>query len=435
MRPFPLAAPLAGLLTLLSAANAADWAQWRGPDRTDVSAETGLLKSWPKDGPPLRWTYAEAGVGYSGPAVVGERLFTMGARGPTEYLVALDTKTGGEVWATPVGPTFTFKGNSWGDGPRSTPTVDGDRVYALGGQGELVCVEAATGKEVWRISLLKDLDGEVSPAGGGPEKIGWGYTESPLIDADRLVCTPGGKQGTMASLDKKTGQVQWRSQELTDPATYSSPVAAGIGGVRQYVQMTDLGVVGVAAQDGRLLWRYIRKPAYTDFVIPTPVIRGDEVYTTVGGEGCDLIKVTHEGTKFKATKVYSNKNMKNQHGGGVLVDGHVYGFSDGKGWVCQDFKTGKIVWAEKRKLGRGSLTCADGRLYCYTEDGGTAALVEASPAGWKEIGRFALPRESKLHKPNGKIWTHPVVANGRLYLRDQELLFCFDVRDGARGAR
>jgi outer membrane protein assembly factor BamB len=354
----------------------------------------------------------------------------MGARGQTEFLLALDTETGKEIWSTAIGPVFSFKGNSWGDGPRSTPSVAEGHVYALGGQGELVCVEAANGKEVWRKSLPNELGGVISPHGGGPEKIGWGYCESPLVDGHHVVCTPGGEQGTMAALDMRSGQVLWRSKELTDPATYASAIGADIGGTRQYIQMTDRGVVGVAAEDGRLLWRYLRKPTYPDdtFVIPTPIAHEAAVYTTTSA-GCDLVKLTEQGHRFKAVKAYSNKNLKNQTGGVLLVNGYVYGYSDGRGWTCQKLDDGQVVWSEKRKLGRGSLTCVNNYLYCYGEDEGIVVLVHATQEGWKEAGRFELPRQSQLRKPNGKLWTHPVVANGRLYLRDQDLIFCFDVRE------
>ncbi len=397
---------------------AADWPQWRGPDRTDISRETGLLKDWSQEGPPLLWTCTNAGVGYSGPAIVGERLFTLGARDGKEYVYALDTQTGKEVWSQVIGPMFD---NDRGGGPRSTPTVDGDLLYVIGAQGELVCVESATGKKRWHRNLRKDL--------GGQMMSDWGYTESPLVDGNKVVCSPGGSKGAVAALDRHSGKLVWRSRDLTDPAAYSSIVVAEVGGVRQYVQMTGKGVAGVAAKNGRLLWHYL-KDNYRTAVIPTPIFHDGAVYVTAGyGAGCDLIQLVPNGQGTKAEKVYANKNMVNHHGGVILVGEYLYGYSDSeRGWICQEFKTGKIVWKEKRKLGKGSVTYADGHLYCYAENNGTAVLIEATPGGWKENGRFKIPKTTSQRSPRGGIWTHPVVANGRLYLRDQELLFCFDVK-------
>jgi outer membrane protein assembly factor BamB len=397
-----------------------DWPQWRGPERNEVSQEKGLLKSWPESGPALLWTYADLGAGYSGSAIVGNHLYTIGAPKNKESVIALDVKTGKKLWDTPIGDMFSY--GAWGDGPRSTPTVDGKFLYALGGQGNLACIECETGKKVWQISMWNDL--------GGQMMSNWGYAESPLVDGDKVICCPGGGEGTVAALDKKTGKVLWRSRELTDRAAYSSLIVAEVGSVRQYINLTGNGVAGVAAADGRLLWHY-NQDSYRTAVIPTAIFHDGLIYATSGyGAGCDLIKLKPDGQKVEAEQVYANKNMTNHHGGVVLLGDHIYGYSDKeRAWICQDFKTGEIVWTEGKKLGKGSLTCADGHLYCYSENDGTLVMIAASPNGWSESGRFKIPRETRIRRPSGKIWTHPVIANGRLYLRDQDLLFCFDVRE------
>ncbi len=409
-----------------------DWPQYRGPRRDDVSAEKGLLQSWPKEGPKLLWTYTNCGVGYSGVAVVGDRLYTMGGRGEKEYLIELDCKTvkNGSVsegWALEVGPLFTFESNQWSAGPSASPTVDGDLIFAVGGNGDLVCANAY-GKKMWQKNLPRDLEAQVNPIGGGPKNLGWGFTASPLVDGDNLICIVGGPKGTVAALDKKTGKEVWRSTDLKDQAAYTSPILAEFDGVRQYVVLTNQGLAGIAAKDGKVLWSYRRMPAYGTEVVNSPVVHGSFVFATVGsGQGCDLIRIVRDGGQFKAEKVYANKNMANHHGNVVRVGENIYGFSDGKGWTCLALQLGDIVWSE-RKLPAGSMTCADGRFYCYSENDGTVALIEVSKEGWKEHGRFKIPQSSKLRKPRGGIWTPPVVANGKLYLRDQDLLFCYDVK-------
>jgi outer membrane protein assembly factor BamB len=407
-------------------AGAADWPQWRGPDRTDVSRETGLLRSWPAGGPKLLWTYEEAGLGFSGPAIVGNRLYSMGLTDKGQFVFALDTTTGKRVWSTEIGPAYR---NDRGDGPRGTPTVDGVLLYGIGANGELFCVETATGKLRWQRQLLE--------GGGLRDQVmgSRGYSESPLIDGDQLIYTPGGARGTLAALDKRTGQPIWRTKELTDKASYSSVIVIEVAGVRQYAVLTEKGVAGVAAREGRLLW-YYRQPDFQTAVVATPIFHNQHVYVTAGyGAGCDLVQLLADGRGTRAEKVYANKNMKNHHGGVVLVGEHLYGYSDGVGWICQEFQTGRIVWEEKQALGKGSLTCADGHLYCYSENNGTAVLIEATPAGWKEKGRFTISTDRQQQNRGGMIWTHPVVANGRLYLRDQNRLFCYDIKDPAAAAR
>lgn len=416
----------------LVCAHADDWPQYRGPRRDDVSAEKGLLHSWPKEGPKLLWTNSKLGVGYSGVAVVGDRLYTIGGRDDKEFLIALDLKnikdnSAPEVWAVEVGPLFQFKTNQWSAGPSATPTVDGDLIFALGGTGDLLCVDF-TGKEKWRKNLPRELDAQVNPIGGGPKNLGWGFTASPLVDGEQLVCIVGGPKGTVAALEKKTGKEIWRSAELKDQAAYTSPVIAEFDGIKQYVVLTNQGLAGIAAKDGKVLWSHRRMPAYGTEVVNTPIVSGSIVFTTVGvAQGCDAIKVLRDGVMFKTEKVYTNNNLSNHHGNVVRVGEHVYGFSQGKGWTCVALQSGEAIWSE-RKFPAGSMTCADGHFYCFSESDGTVALIDVSKEGWKESGRFKLPQSSKLRKPSGRIWTPPVVANGKLFLRDQELLFCYDVR-------
>ena len=420
-----LLVPLAFLLV------AADWPQFRGPNRDGHAGDEKLLATWPKSGPKLLWTFNECGVGYAGPAIMGDKLFLAGGRGDDEFLFALDLAASPpkELWSAKIGPLFTWKGNSWNAGTNVSPTADGERVYVLGGFGDLLCVEASTGKELWKKNLPRDLGGAVNPIGGGledPTPLGWGYSAAPLIDGDKLICVPGGKKGLVAALDKKTGKLLWQSADATDEASYASPVLAEIGGVKQIVAVTNKGLLGVAAADGKVLWRHDRP--YEDVAISTPIVRGGMILASVGfNEGCVLIKVEGAGGRFTATKVYSNKDLQNRDGGLILSGGLVFGHSEKGGWTCQDFASGQVKWSDPG-IGRGVMSFADGKLYCVSEKGGTMALVEPSAEGWTEAGRFKLPRESKLRKPSGGLWTHPAIANGRLFIRDQELLHCYDVK-------
>jgi outer membrane protein assembly factor BamB len=394
------------------AAPALDWPQFRGPDRTAVSKETGLLKSWPATGPNRVWLYRTAGEGYSGPAIVAGTLFIMGTRDGSECLFALNAGAGTELWQVQIGSPFK---ESHGYGPRGTPTVDGDRVYALGSEGNLVCANVADGKILWQQSM--------SELGG--KRPRWAYTESPLVDHDQVACTPGGSQGALAALEKKTGKLIWQSAEFTDGAEYASVVPVDLNGVRQYIQLTQRTLVGIAAKDGKLLWK--SKWPGSVAVVPTPIYHDGYVYITSGyGAGCKLVKI---GPQNEASDVYENKVMKNHHGGVIGVGDYVYGYSDQVGWVCQNFKTGEEVWSEKKKLGKGAIACAEGMLYCLDERTGTVALIEASPKGWNEHGRFTLQPQTTIRQSQGGIWTHPVISIGKLYLSDQDLIFCYDIAE------
>jgi outer membrane protein assembly factor BamB len=388
-----------------------DWPQWLGTARDGKSKEAGLLKSWPKEGPPLAWKATGLGEGFSTPSIANGRIFTMSNREKVEYVLCLEEKDGKETWASATGPSG---GGGGYPGPRSTPTVDGELLYALGCRGILVCLKAADGQEVWRKDIRKEFGGQVG---------GWDYSESPLVDGEKLVVTPGGKKAALAALNKKTGETLWTCPiPEAGNAEYSSVIAADVEGTRQYIQFLKKGVVGVAAADGRFLWRY-DKPANGTANCSTPLFADGHVFAASAyGNGGGLAKVTKDGDGFKAEEVYFTKMMRNHHGGMVLIDGFLYGSDEGS-LVCLDFKTGQVKWAE-RAPGKGSILFADGRLY-YRNEGkkGTLFLVEANPEKYVEEGRFDQPDRS-----GREAWPHPVIANGRLYVRDQDLLLCYDVK-------
>ena len=394
-----------------TSASALDWPQWRGPERTDLSKESGLLKEWPAEGPKQVWIFKSAGMGYSGPSIVGGKFFTLGTRDGKEILLALDAAKGTELW---VHPLSDILGNGWGDGPRGTPTFDGGKIYALSGVGTLACVNAADGKEIWT-TTMKEAGGKT------PD---WGYTESPLVDGNQVVVSPGGEKGAIAAYDKATGKMLWQSKDFTDSVHYSSIVAATINGGKQYVKLTVQNIAGISPKDGAVLWKHPFPGKVA--VIPTPIVKDNQVYVTAGyGVGCIALKI-EEGNKVSVA--YENKVMKNHHGGVILLGDYLYGHSDGNGWVCQDWKTGEQKWNEKGKLGKGAIGFADGMFYCLDEGSGTVALIEASPNGWNEKGRFKLDPQTAIRNPQGRIWTHPVIVNGKLYLRDQDLIYCYAVK-------
>ncbi len=393
-----------------------DWPQWRGPARDDLTKETGLLKQWPAAGPTKVWSYTAAGQGYAGFSVVGGQLFTMGTREGNEVLICLDAAKGTELWVAKLGPIL---GNKWGDGPRGTPTVDGDKVFTLGGDGTLVAVQVKDGKELWR-TTMESLGGK---------RPGWGYTESVLVDGGQVVCTPGGSKGAVAALDKATGKVLWQSKDFTEGAQYSSVIPATINGQPQYVQRTMAAIVGISPKDGALLWKQ-EFPGKTA-VIPTPIVKGNQIYVTAGygvGSMSFTIEKDNKVAMLWDETSGTNKVMKNHHGGVILLGDHLYGYSDGLGWACQDLKTGAEVWSEKKALGKGAISYADGMFYLLEESSGNVVLIEASPKGWSEKSRFKLDPQTTIRSPQGRIWTHPVISNGRLYLRDQDLIFCYAVK-------
>jgi outer membrane protein assembly factor BamB len=418
---------LATWMVLAGVVQAADWPQWRGPNRDGVSGETGLLKTWPEAGPSLAWDMTGLGTGYSTVSIVGDRLYTMGdledkaAGGKAQFVIAIDLTSRKVAWTAKVGPSHQ-------DGPRCTPTVDGSLVYAIGTSGDLVCVTADAGRPVWKKNLLADLGGAANP--------GWRFSESPLIDGDRLICTPGGHKVALAALDKKTGEAIWRcsmpdiGKNGKKEAGYSSIVISQGAGVKQYVQLTNEGVIGVAAADGRFLWGYNRV-ANGVANISTPVVDGDFVFASTGyNTGSALLKLSADDKGgVKAEEVYwlDKATFQNHHGGFVKAGDYIYGgHNHNKGEpTCLEFRTGKVMWhADQVGKGSGCVTCADGHLVFLWEDG-TVAWVEASPEKYSLQGTFKLPARPTA---TGTAWAYPVVSGGRLFIRHADVLYCYNLR-------
>jgi outer membrane protein assembly factor BamB len=392
---------LPSLLVLGVTAQAADWPQWRGQNRDGISPETGLLTSWPSGGPKVVWRISGLGVGYSSFSIVNGRMYTQGQRGNQEFVIALDVKTGGKVWETPTSRDFE---NDRGSGPRGTPTFDNGKLYAMTGEGTVVCLDAATGKILWQIDSVKKFGATIPH---------WGYSESPLIDGDRVIVMPGGRGASLVSLDKRTGEVQWKTGD--DYAGYSSAILADVNGTKQVIALSGRSAFGVQESTGELLWRY-GKIANNVANIATPIYQDGEVFLSSAYDtGCALLKLNPKGMQ----EVYFNRDMMNHYSSSVLVDGTLYGFTNAL-LSAMDFKTGKQLW-KNRSVGKGSVTYADKRLYALGEDG-VVGLIEASPAGYKEVSRF------EYQKGSLPSWSPLVISDGRMYLRDQDNLTSYDIK-------
>lgn len=424
MRPIRTSLVLALMSALSSQSWSADpeWPTFRGSQRWAVSSETGLLQEWPSSGPELVWKATGAGRGYASLAIAGGKLFTLGdglstADDSDEYLTAFHLATGKQIWKAKTGSPWTDGSPAWRSS-RGTPTVDGDRVYVVTPHSDLVCCESATGKEVWRKNLKSDF--------GGKKADGWGYSESVLIDGDKLICTPGGKTSTVVALNKATGEKIWTAVREDDRgAGHSSAAIAEIGGTRVYVQVTGTGAVGIRANDGTVLWSYpIEK---TTAVIPSPIVRGDLVFFAAGYKRGGALLRQKPGANGEVTvdEIYPiTPSLANKHGGIVAVGDQIYGDSDDGGIpFCADLMTGEQKW-KKRGSGRGSaaFAAADGRLYIHFADG-TMVLAKATAEDYVEVGSFKVPDSGD--RPS---WSHPVIVGGKLFVREQDAILCYDVK-------
>ena len=420
MSQFPLIIKILSMTIVFSLplAAAPDWNQWRGPQRDGKSIETGLANDWDAAAPELLWQVEGLGKGYSSLAIADGRMFSLGSIDGDEHLLAFSAKDGSPLWSVPFGK---------GDHSNGTPTVDGDRVYAVGLRGDLVCADVSTGEVVWRKSFKDDYQGKMMS--------GWGYSESPLIDGDRLICTPGGPDAVMVALDKRTGETIWATQPMDgdgsrgkDGAGYSSIVISEAAGERQYIQLTGRGLIGVRAEDGTQRWQY-NAIANDVANIPTPIVWDDFVFCSTGyGTGAALIKLTRRGDEIDATQVYflEASTFQNHHGGMIQVGKHVFaGHKHNQGFpICLDLESGDVVWGgDKRGPGGGSaaIVYADGHLIYRYQDG-VVALIEATPEAYRLKGSF------KPAYQEGNSWAHPVVYDGKLFLREQDKLMCYDIK-------
>lgn len=394
-----------------STGKSGDSPQFRGP-RRDGQAGSGnnLTNSWPRSGPKPEWSANGLGEGYSAVSVANGRIYTMGLVGTDEKVFALNERDGRPGWSVSTGGGAYRDGT--GDGPRCTPTVDGDRVYALGALGDLVCLDARTGQRRWHKNVLKEFSGNAGH---------WGICESPLIDGEKVIVTPGGRGATMVALNKNNGNVIWRSRVPSDPGPgYASAIAIEVGGVRQYVNFTSRALIGVRADDGEFLWQS-NSSANGTANCSAPVFHDNHVFYGSGyGTGGSCLRLESNGNTTRAEEVYKTKDMKNHHGGMVVVNGFLYGCDEGI-LTCLDLLSGKVMWKE-RSPGKGSITFADGLLIVRNEQG-PLTLVEANSQRYVEKGQFDQPNRSRR-----QAWAYPVIANGHLLLRDQETLLCYDLR-------
>lgn len=406
---------------------AADWPQWRGAHRDGISKETKLLQKWPEGGPKLIWQSKELGQGYGSPAIVGDRIYVCGSQGmDDEFVQVLSAGDGKQIWKSRIGNVGENRMANY-PGARSTPTVDGDRIYALGSDGDLACLDTKSGKVLWQKNVKSEFGGKTGA---------WAYAESPLVDGDVVVCTPGGSQATMLCLKKASGEVVWKyASPEADNASYASAIVVETDGVKQYVQLLEQGLVGIDAKTGQQLWRYkgiITQPPG----IPSPVGAKEYVYGATGKGGGGFVQLKRTGSGVEASEVAKNAKLPTAIGGSVEVNGYLYGTNSG-GMMCAEVPSGEVKW-QARGIGVGSLCYADGRLYVHAENPpGEVALVEATPEEYRELGRFTpadgpenrvVENAGKGKKAgNGKTWAYPVVSGGRLYIRDWNCLWCYDV--------
>ncbi len=397
------------LLVMVVGAAGAEWPQFHGPRRDNISTETGLLKSWPEGGPKLLWTASGIGFGFSTVAIANGLIYTTGNVGEKTMITALDLE--GKVrWQAPNGPAYKRSH----PGTRSTPTIEGDRLYHENADGDVVCMDARTGKVLWHVNILERFKGR---------NISWALAESLLIDGQKVICTPGGEEIGLAALDKTTGKTIWTCRGTGDKPGYCSPILVEYQGARIIVTLMAKSIVGVDAETGKLLWKVPHKTPFDENIM-TPIHRDGCIFVSTRTTGSRLLRLVVEGGRVGVEQLWHTTKMDIQHEHAVLLDGHVYGSchsAAGVPWAVLEWKTGNRTYGGKG-IGRASLTYADGHLYLVNHRG-QVALVRPRADRFDLVSTFRIPRKGR-----GPVWAHPVVCGGRLYVRHGDFLFCYDIQ-------
>ncbi len=399
---------VASVGSLRAEEHAASWPRFHGPRGTNMSPETGLLRQWPEGGPRQLWTAQGIGDGFATVAIADGRIYTAGNRNNQTVITALDT-SGKLLWQAPNGGAWTGAQ----PGSRGTPTIEGDRLYHESPLGDVVCLDAPSGRKIWGLNILQTF---------GAENTTWALAESLLIDGDHLICSPGGPQTAVVALDKRTGQIVWKSPSVGgDRAGYASPALVVHQGLRMILTMTSQHAIGVNADTGELLWQFKHVTPWDENIF-SPIFHEGQVFISTGHRvGSVMLKVTVQGRKASVQEVWRSTDLDNHHGGTILLDGYLYGSLWSPGWACLQWQSGKTMYSA-RGVGKGSLTYADGMLYTLGENG-QMGLVPATPQDHTVVSRFRLPAGGQ-----GPAWAHPVVCGGRLYLRHGDFLYAYDVR-------
>jgi outer membrane protein assembly factor BamB len=424
-------------------ATAADWPEFRGPNRDGISPEKGLMRKWPEAGPVQIWKAKNLGLGWGTPSFADGVIYGVGARESKDGVWALKEADGTELWFRPFAASASglFPQSN---GPASTPTVHKNKLYTVSADGTVSCMNTKDGSVVWSKNYVSDFGGAVSSKDG----VAWGYSDSVLADGDKIICTPAAKGAALVALKAETGETLWKadagpigapnSRGFMPGQGYSSPVKATIGGVPQYLILlgNGSGLVSVHAETGKMLWQYKGNAATGGIAqIPMPVVKDDRVWVSCSYSGgaalLQIVSKDKDTFEVKEIKTYKKPQLNNHHGGMVLVDGHIYFGHDQNGGnpVCVDFKTGEIKWGPEKSPAGGQKSAAvlyaDGRLY-FRYENGVMVLVEPSPEDLKVVSSFKLPAADQ--RSHSQSWPHPVVVNGKLFIRDQTVMYCFDVK-------